>query len=264
MQVTKRHWVAAGIGFAVAVLAFFAWSYRAKAPAPALPGSTLGTASSTEDGVPVAATTAAAYTGPFPINAADGTVSWTFKGMYAGNDTLVSQANADIAHLIGLIGKGEYDDYDLYNGIANDYASLGEGQAAYQYYDRSLQVHPDKGLAYANLAHLLAQLGAYYTAADAYAKAVAVEPGMLAYHLERLTYLTQQFPTDNARITAAFAAVTEQFGDTASVLAIKARWLSENGRYADAIAAWERAKQLSPGKDTSSIDIEIARLTAKQ
>jgi len=261
MQITNRHWVAAGIGFVVAVAAFFGWSYRAQAPVPvAVPDIT---ASST---VPVETTEAATIVavGPFPINRADTIVSWNFKGAYAGDATLVAQANADIVKLTALIGKGEYDDYDLYNGIANDYSSLGDGKTAYQYYNRSIQIHPSKGLAYTNLAHMLSRLGARHTAADAYAKAVAVEPRTLENHLERLTYLTQQFPADNARITAAFADAANIFGDNASILAIEAQWLTGEGRYADAIKAWQTAKMLSPGKDTSSIDAEIARLQAKQ
>ncbi len=74
--------------------------------------------------------------------------------------------------LTGLIGKGQYDDYDLYDGIANDYSMLGDGRTAYQYYNHAIQIHPTKGLAYANLAHFMNALGAYRTAADAYAKAV--------------------------------------------------------------------------------------------
>ncbi len=87
---------------------------------------------------------------------------------------------------------------------------------------------------------------------------------MLEYHLERLTYLTQQFPKDTSLIIAALADATKQFGDNASVLTIKAQWLTSQGRYADAIKAWQTVKMLSPGKDTSAIDTEIARLQAKQ
>ncbi|OYV57790.1 MAG: hypothetical protein B7X01_04510 [Acidiphilium sp. 21-62-4] len=62
---------------------------------------------------------------------------------------------------------------------------------------------------------------------------------------------------------AALADASKQFGDNASVLAIEAQWLSGEGRYADAIKAWQTAKMLSPGKDTSAIDAEIARLQSK-
>ncbi|MHB1163313.1 MAG: tetratricopeptide repeat protein [Minisyncoccota bacterium] len=267
---TKQQLIWGTTSFVVVVLiAWGVWSQAAKTPAPVSPASVLDIASSTDSIVSTTTVpTSSAQTGvsikPFPINASDASVSWNFKGSYAGNDTLTAQANADISHLTSLVGGGKYDDYDLYNGIANDYTSLGNGTLAYQYYNRSIRIHPGKGLAYVNLAHLMEKLGAYHTAADAYAKAVAVEPGMLQYHLARLTYITNQFPKDNARITAALTDASKQFGDNASILAIEAQWLTGQGRYADAIKAWQTVKMLSPGKDTSAIDAEIARLQAKQ
>ncbi len=268
-QVTGRQWAIGAGGLVILALVILGVARQAKAPnllevaATSTPAVATSTPTSATSTAPSAAPQAA-YEGPFPINKADTIVSWNFKGSYAGNDTLIAQANADIAHLTSLVGGGKYDEYDLYNGIANDYSLLGDGTTAYRYYNRSIEVHPNKGLAYANLAHLLDQLGAYHTAADAYAKAVAVEPGMLEYHLERLTYLTRQFPKDTALITAAFTDASKQFGDNASILAIEAEWLEGQGRYADAIKAWQTAKMLSPGKDTTAIDAAIARDQAKQ
>ncbi|MBI5406055.1 hypothetical protein HY972_03425 [Candidatus Kaiserbacteria bacterium] len=235
MRITKKYWVIAGIGLFAAVLAAGGWSYYAKTRAPA-----------------------------FPINASDTIASWSFKGAYTGNDVLVARANADIAHLIGLLGKGEYDDYDLYLGIANDYGLLGDGKAAYRYYNRSIRVHPGKGLAYMNIAHLMDELGAYHTVADAYTAGVQAEPGMLEYHIERLTFLTERFASDDAVILAALTDVSKQFGDNASVLAIEAQWLAGQKRYADAIKVWEVVKMLSPKDRQAAIDAEMARLKRKQ
>ncbi|MHB8860626.1 MAG: hypothetical protein ACYC48_02730 [Minisyncoccota bacterium] len=268
MDITKKQLLWAGAVLVVIVLAVVGLSHYVSTPGASLPpGMATSTGSSGPAAQPAATSTpvtAAKSVGPFPINPADIIASWSFKGAYAGNATLIAQANADIVKLTGLIGKGQYDDYDLYDGIANDYSMLGDGRTAYQHYNHAIQIHPTKGLAYANLAHFMNALGAYRTAADAYAKAVSVEPGMLEYHLERLTYLTQQFPKDTSLITAALADATKQFGDNASVLTIKAQWLTSQGRYADAIKAWQTVKMLSPGKDTSAIDTEIARLQAKQ
>lgn len=258
MQITTRYWVVGGIGFVIAVIA--AAFYLKASPPPVV---TPDTASSTPPAVVTGTTTPSVSRGPFPINSADKIASWSFKGIYAGNDTLIAQATADITHLTSLVGKGEYDDYDLYLGLGNDKSSLGDGASAYQNYNKSISIHPQKGLAYANLAYLFDQLGAYYSAADAYAKATVVEPRVIEYHTQRLKYLTRQFPSDTARITAALSDASEVFGDTASILAIEAEWLTGLKRYAEAITAWERAKLLSPGKDTSAIDTEIARLKAK-
>ncbi len=265
MQITTRHWVIIGIGFVVAIGVAFGWTHRAKAPMPSdlsVATSTTTAATSTVSAQAAQATNEAAPKS-FPVNSADTTFTWSFKGSYAGNATLIAQANADIAHLTGLVGGGKYDDYDLYNGLANDYSSLGDGQMAYHYYNLAIAVHPNKGLAYANLAHLMDQLGAYETAADAYTKAVAVEQGILEYHIERLTYLMRQFPKDSSRLTAAFADASKQFGDTPAILTIEARWLASQGRYADAIKAWQTVETLSPEQNRAAIDAEIARLKAK-
>ena len=262
MQITTRYWAAAGIGFVIAVgTVWFVYEQKTAAVVPPV-DTTTSVASTTDTATSQPAT--ATSTKPFSINSADAISSWNFKGAYTGNDTLIKQANADIAHLTSLLGKGQYDDYDLYNGIANDYDLLGDGTTAYRYYNLAIAVHPTKGLVYANLAHLMDQLGATRTAVDAYAKAVAVEPGMLEYHIERLNYLTQKFPKENALIVAALTDVSKQFGDTPAILSIEAKWLTGLGRYTDAIKAWETVKMLSPENRQAAIDAEIARLKAKQ
>lgn len=138
----------------------------------------------------------------FPINPADTITSWVFNGAYSGNDTLIKKADDDIVLLTGLIGKGQYDDYDLYLGIGNDEVYLGDGAGAYRNYNHCISIHPNKGLAYANLGHLMDELGAYHTAADAYAKAVALEPTMAAYSNAQLDFLTARFPEEAAKLKA--------------------------------------------------------------
>jgi tetratricopeptide (TPR) repeat protein len=263
MQITRKQWVVAGLGFLAVALAIGVWLDYTRTTAPAFPIALPDIASSTESSA-APKQESAAVGGPFPINPNDVIASWNFKGAYVGNDTLIAQATADSAKLKSLLGTGQYDDYDLYLGLGNDENLMGNGKGAYQYFNRSISIHPNKGLAYANIGHLMDELGAYYTAADAFAESTVVEPSVLRYHVERLIYLTRQFPKDNARIAAALTDANKQFGDNASVLTVEARWLSDQGRYADAIKAWETVKMLSPGKDMTAIDTEIARLKAKQ
>ncbi|MFZ2167622.1 MAG: hypothetical protein WAV50_01990 [Minisyncoccia bacterium] len=263
MQISNTQWVGVVAGVAAALLVTgIIWFIPTKVEAPSSTSTSTPpvSATSTAPGTPAKVI----YTGPFPVNSGETISSWTFKGSYADSDILIAQAKKDIAFLTDLLGKGKYDDYDLYNGRANDYTYLGDGTAAYKDYDRAIQIHPEKGIAYVNLANLMVELRAYRTAADAYARAVAVEPGMLQYHVQRLTYLTGQFPTDNARILEALTAVSKQFGDTSDILSIEAQWLAGQKRYADAIKAWQTVKMLSPANRAAAIDAEIARLQAKQ
>ncbi|HVB20117.1 MAG TPA: hypothetical protein VNF51_02455 [Candidatus Paceibacterota bacterium] len=265
MQLLKKQW--AVVGGAAVIVVVLGLIYFVKTPAPVDTGniasSTTPTATSTTLLTSVASTTAAVVL-PFPINAADTIASWSFNGAYTGNATLTVQANADIVHLQSLLGKGQYDNYDLYIGLGNDYNLLGNGKGAYQNYNRAIAIYQNKGLAFVNLGHLMDELGAYHTAADAYAKAVAVEPGVLEYHIERLNFLTNRFPNDTARITSALADVAKVFGDTPQILTIEAQWLTEQGRYADAIKAWQTVEMLSPGKDMTAINAAIAQLKAKE
>lgn len=130
----------------------------------------------------------------FPIHPSDVLSGWSFKGAYAGNDTLIKNATTDIEHLKALLGKGTYDDYDIYVGIANDAVYLGDGATAYENYNRAIAIHPNKGLAYMNLGHLMDELGAYHTAAAAYAKAVAVEPAKSQFRNAQTDFLEKRFP----------------------------------------------------------------------
>lgn len=199
----------------------------------------------------------------FPVNRLDRIESWQFTGAYSATPSLRDKAVADSAHLSTLLGTGTYDDYDLYIGIGNDADLVGDGQAAYRAYNRAATIHPAKGLAFANLGHLFDELGAYATAADAYAKAVAAEPGILEYHLDRLHFLADHFASDLPRMREALSDTAAQFGDAAPVLTIEAQWLEGQKRYAEAISAWKKVKELSPGQDSTAIDAAITRLTAK-
>lgn len=259
----KNYWIVAGVGVAV-VGAGIAWqASRSSLVAPAEQAST-STMPATEETTTTAVkppASSAPYV--FPLNRADSLASWSFTALDTGNAVLTAATDADKAKLAALLGGGMYDDYDLYIGIGNDADLEGDGRAAYTAYDKAVAIHSNKGLAYANLGHLFDELGAYHTAADAYAKAVAVEPGVIQYHLARLDFLTKRFPTDETRLAAAFDDAHNQFGDTASVLSIKAEWLEGEGRYADAIKAWQTAKTLSSPDRRAAIDAQIARDKAK-
>ncbi len=205
MQISRSNWLGIGGGILIAALAGAGlWYFAPQTGIPASP-ATESPAAVAATSSPAAAISPAPKASPiakFPINPADTIVSWSFKGAYAGNDTLIANANADKELLTGLLGKGTYDDYDLYDGIANDDTYLGDGALAYQNYNRSITIHPTKGLAYMNLGHLMDQLGAYHTAADAYAKAVAVEPTRELYRTAQLDFLTERFPEQAALLKA--------------------------------------------------------------
>ena len=193
MQITSKQWVVAGAGFVIAVAAFFAWSYRAQAPAP----DTLqtDTASSTETALPSeSAAQSAEPSVAFAVNPSDTVTSWNFQGAYTGNAELTAKAKSEIARLTGLLGSGEYPDYILYVSIANQYDLLGDGANEFLYLKKALALDATKtGLAWYNIGQLFARLGAYATARTALERAVAAEP-FPQYERALADFLKEHYP----------------------------------------------------------------------
>ncbi len=90
-----------------------------------------------------------------------------------------------------MLGAGKYPDYDLYNGIGNNYTYLGDGEKAFAAYKKAISLNPERGIIYMNIGNLMEQLGALYSAKDAYAKAVAVEPGIVQFKNAEADFLAQ-------------------------------------------------------------------------
>jgi len=198
MQITKRHWAAAGIGFVVAVLAFFVWSYEAKAPAPVVPENAAETASSTEAAAPSKPDAGTPYAAPatFGVNPADTIASWNLAGAYTGNAEFAAKANAEIARLTALLGTGTYTDYTLYVSIANQYDLLGDGKNEFAYLQKALAIDSTgTGLAWHNAGQLFARLGAYRTARTALERAALAEP--VPYYERALAdFLAAHYPEE--------------------------------------------------------------------
>lgn len=113
----------------------------------------------------------------FAVNPADTIASWNFKGAYTDNETLTIQAQTEIARLTSLLGTGTHPDYTLYVSVANMYNLLGDGANEFTYLKKALAIDATAtGLAWHNIGHLFARLGAYATARTAFERAVAAEP----------------------------------------------------------------------------------------
>jgi tetratricopeptide (TPR) repeat protein len=235
MQFIKNHWLAEIIGLVILLLvAGGCWYYFAKVRVPAI-----------------------------PINPNDTIASWSFKSLYAGNDALTAQTNADIARLSGLLGKGQYPDYELFVGIAQDYDYLGDGKTEFQYLEKAIVAGPTGGVAWNNLGVLMEKLGALNTARAAYAQAVAVEPTVGAYQEAQLRFLTANFPQDTSAIETAFQNGMKNSAD-ANLIPLEAYWLSSIGSTTAAISAWKEFATYVPASQQAAIDAEIAKLEAKR
>lgn len=258
MELIKKYWVW-GVAILIIIIGGYMLSQKT-AQAPGLDTTTLFTPNATTT-TSVASTTSSTQK-QFPVDKADTIASWNFTGTHTGNITLKTQATADVQKLTDLLGKGSYEDYDLYNGIANDYTALGDGTMAYHYYNLAVAIHPTKGLAYMNLGHLFDLLGAENTAVNAYAKSVAVEPNQNAYWLAYLNFLANTQPKSTLTASVFASAISTTNADP-DILISEANWLESIGRISDAIAAWKKVR-VSVGLDQQkAIDTKISKLQAK-
>ena len=188
--------------------------------------------------------------------------NWDFQGAYTGNPELEKRANDEIARLKKLIGSGTETEYSYYISIANQYDLLGDGENEYVYLKKALAIDDaTTGLAWANVAVLFARLGDEKSARDAYARAVKAQAHP-QYVTAYLDFLTQHFTDDTAAIEGAYEAAVLSVGEAPQLLEIRARWLEGQGRFQEAIDAWNKLKQLSPGS-SSAADLEIKQLQSR-
>jgi tetratricopeptide (TPR) repeat protein len=200
MELSKKFWISIGAG-AVIVLTTLFFSLREKQDEPSIEIPV-----AEEDGAPIVDQETIikpqAQTKPAPaflVNSKDTISSWSFSGIYAGNESLTIRAQTDIARLQSLLGTGEYQDYDLYNGIGNNYTYLGDGERAFVAYKKAISLDPSRAIVYMNVGNLMEQLDAMYSAKDAYAKAVESEPNTAQYKNAERDFLTHYFPEEGTQ-----------------------------------------------------------------
>jgi tetratricopeptide (TPR) repeat protein len=182
MEITKKHWIVAGVSFLIAVLVasvvWFFFPRRAIAPEPVAPEPS--TATSTPESVATTTlitTTNRPATSILPsIAKSDSIASWDFTGAYANHPDLIMKANADITRFSGLLITATSSTSDLLVSIANDYDLLGDGKQEFQYLSRAVAADPTSGLPWHNIGVLMEKLGAPETAKNAYARAVLLQP----------------------------------------------------------------------------------------
>jgi tetratricopeptide (TPR) repeat protein len=199
MELSKKLWGSIGVIALILIIALFV-ILRDEEVALAPSGEEASVVSEESEEMlseEESSTLAPLATATFSVNSKDTISSWEFAGRYAGNETLTINAQTDIARLHSLLGTGEYQDYDLYNGIGNNYTYLGDGEKAFAAYRKAISLNAERAIVYMNIGNLMEQLKAYHTAKDAYAKAVATEPGVAQYQNAEADFLARQFPEAN-------------------------------------------------------------------
>lgn len=201
------------------------------------------------------------FSHPLLLVTEDSIENWGIPGITVTAES-TARAEAEIKKLRALFGNKEEEptDYAINVGIAQQYERMGDGKKAYEYIGKAISIDSEKtGLGWHNLGALLARLGAYNTARSAYDRAVEVQAHVEQYHVARIEFLIAHFPKDAAALTAAFAEAESQFGNLASIFQLKAAYFAKTGKTEEAIAAWQKVKELIPGGN-EAIDAEIVKL----
>lgn len=163
---------------------------------------------------------------PLPLASGDIVASWDFRGAYADRPELIAKAEAEIARLLDLVGRGTHSDTILYVGIANQYGLMGDGKQEYDYLGLAIRADSNvtTGLPWHNLGVLMERLGAYETARVAYEKATLIQPGLKQWRYAYLEFLTSRMKDDTTVIEKAFTAAEKNIGRDAYLLQLRAEW----------------------------------------
>jgi tetratricopeptide (TPR) repeat protein len=202
----------------------------------------------------------------FLMSPRDTISSWDMQASHKDGGVLEKSVQDEIRRLNEHLAdnKTEPPDYQLYVGLANQYSLLGDGKRAYDYLQKALSIDSDKtGLALHNMGVLMERLGAFYSARDAYQRAVDAQPHIDSYHAALINFLIAHMAEDELAVSAALERAAAQFDDDTFVFQLEAQWRAEREEYAEAISAWEKLREIAPEELVPGIDSEIARLRAR-
>jgi len=227
----NKMWLLAICGVLIVLIAIMVWFFfprSAAAPQIITPETLTGniattTASSSKS---VATSTPNRPAPVLPtIAKGDSIASWDFQGAYTNNPELIAKAEAEIARLLGLIGKETYSDAILYVAVANQYELLGDGEQEYNYLSRAIKEDNETtGLSWHNLGVLMERLGAFETARVAYEKAALIQPGLKEWHYAYFEFLTTRMKDDATDIEKEFAAAIKNLGQDSDILQLYSEW----------------------------------------
>jgi len=238
MEITKKHWVVAGVGFGIAVLVVtgvtqFMAPRRVVAPQPVISESptTESTIATTSEPkiAPISAAVSVSQSHSVPVSLSiekgDSIASWNFVGAYTNNPELVAKANAEITRLSGLLETATSSVLTLSVSIANDYDLLGDGKQEYEYLSRAIKEGGETtGLPWHNLGVLMEKLGAYETARVAYQKSTIVQPQSKQWQFSYLEFLTTRMKDKVTDIEKAFTAAFTNLGQDTDILDLQSAW----------------------------------------
>ena len=210
-----------------------------------------------------------------------------FHGRLGLAETYLKRGNAHrAATLLEELRESRPDDRTLVNNLSIAYQRTGRPEQAIDVLRDGLATHPDYALFHFNIASLVEEAGKRASAAEHFARAAELDPGMAAAHERRAMLLVRQSEFGAARESlealVPLGGATSAFHHAAMIAGSRGRWsgaiellqraveldpeftrghvflgraLAEAGHYADAREALDRADDLGTHPD----DVATAR-----
>lgn len=135
---------------------------------------------------------------------------WDFDGVFEQTPELTLRAETELERLTTLLGTGEFSDYDIEIGIAEQYSLLGEGKDAYEHLQKAIKLNETRSLAYVNLGTLLGKVGAPESAKLAYENALDRDD-TVQNRIQYIQHLEQYFGDNLDLVESSHRFAVEKF-----------------------------------------------------
>ncbi|MBL1434072.1 hypothetical protein COB87_000650 [Candidatus Wolfebacteria bacterium] len=135
---------------------------------------------------------------------------WDFEGSFEASEELMLRANTERERLIGLLGGGEFPDYDIEIGIAGQHSLLGEGKDSYKHLLIAVSINEVRSLAFVNLGTLLGKVKAPESAKVAYERALDIDDNV-QNRIQYIQHLEQYFGDNLDLVESAHTFAIERF-----------------------------------------------------
>jgi len=136
--------------------------------------------------------------------------AWDFEGSYETSGELTLRAETERERLETLLGSGEFPDYDIYVGIAQQHLLLGEGKKSYENLIIAVGENKARSLAFMNLGGLLGKVGAPESGKTAYEMGLDRDDNV-QNRIQYIQHLEQYFGDDLDLVESAHTFALEKY-----------------------------------------------------
>ena len=154
---------------------------------------------------------------------------WDFEGPFEATPELKERAKTERERLEKLLGKGEFSDYDIEIGIAEQYALVGEGEEAYEHLLNAIMLSEVRSLAFVNLGTLLGKVGAPKSAKIAFEMALDRDD-TVQNRIQYIQHLEQYFADDLDLVESSHTLAIKKFPESEVLQQRYNSWKKLHGR----------------------------------